>query len=227
MTVDLIDWVVITVCVAVIVLWVKAFPYPSILIRWLLPPKKRWPEAQIRGWLLKGSPPSSYLSFFNRDPERIAPAGHGLVAPADGLVTSLECRNGIRYVVIALTFWDVHVQRSPEAGRVSEISTMGSEFMDGEGRDFAFLATKASPVQMRIVVQTAFGQIAIRLITSFAARRLESFVMVGESVVRGQRIGKIMLGSTVVLEIPERWSVLVREGGRVRAGETLVTMDLS
>ena len=39
---------------------------------------------------------------------------------------------------------------------------------------------------------------------------------------RGQRIGKILLGSTVVLELPEAWPVLVGRGDRVWAGETLV-----
>lgn len=227
MTVGLVDWMIIGCCVTALVLWGRAFPYPSILIRWLLPPRKRWPEAQIRDWLANARPAPAYLRFFSRDPERHPPAASGLVAPADGLVTSLDCRDGIRYVVIALSFWDVHVQRCPEAGRVSEVCPLGSEYMDGEGRQFAFLAEKPCPVQIRICVQTASGEIAIRLITSLAARRLESFVKVGDSVVRGQRIGKILLGSTVVLEIPEQWPLRIQAGERVWAGDTLVTQELT
>lgn len=225
--VSLVDGVIIGCCVAALVLWVWAFPYPSVLIRWLLPPRKRWPEAQIRGWLSKGRLTPAYVRFFYRDPDRISPITPGLVSPADGLVTSLDCRGGIRYVVIALSFWDVHVQRCPCVGIVSEVRSLGSEYMDGEGRQFAFLAAKCCPVQLRIIVQTALGEIAIRLITSLAARRLESFVKGGENVARGQRIGKILLGSTVVLEIPENWPIQVSIGERVWAGETLVTRDLA
>lgn len=221
------DWLILGGCAVALILWAHAFPHPSILIRRLLPPRKRWPEVQIRKWVANGRPAASYLRFFYRDPDRSVPAEAGLLAPADGLVTSLACRDGIRYVVIALSFWDVHVQRSPETGRVMTLQSFGQEYMDGEGRDFAFLMEKPCPVQLRIVVQTAVGEIAIRLVTSLAARRLKSFVKEGEVVERGQRIGKILLGSTVVLEMPEQWPVRLRLGDRVRAGETRVTDELT
>jgi phosphatidylserine decarboxylase len=62
----------------------------------------------------------------------------------------------------------------------------------------------------------------VRLITSLAARRIETWVREGEQIERGQRIGRILLGSTVVLELPPAVSLLVRTGDRVWAGETAV-----
>lgn len=218
-----VDSLLLLLCVVVLVLWASAFPYPSVLIRWLLPPQKRWPEAQIRGWLKDDTVDKSYSRFFYRDPERAVPAETGLVSPADGLVTSLECRAGIRYIVIALSLWDVHVQRCPERGAITRVERLGSNYMDGEGRGFAFLAEKCLPVQIRIAIQLEQSVIAVRLITSLAARRLEAFVDVGDCVTRGQRLGRILLGSTVVLEVPEDWPVLVSHGARVTAGETLVS----
>jgi phosphatidylserine decarboxylase len=216
--------VVVLACLALaIVLWAIYFPFPSPLIRRFLSPRRRWPEMQVRSWLRNGRFQPSFLRFFNRDPERAAPPGTGLLAPADGLVTSSEVRAGVRYLVIALSFWDMHVQRSPLRGRVLEVSTHGDDFMDGEGRDFAFLRDKACPVQKRIVLDTDSGQIAVRLITSVAARRIEIWVSKGEVIERGQRIGRILLGSTVVLELPETLNLTVRRGDRVWAGETVVT----
>lgn len=198
------------------------FPYPSPLVRRWLPPRTRWPEAQIRGWLKAGQYQRAFLRHFYSDPERVAPAGNRLIAPADGLVTSAEVRDGIRYLVIALSFWDMHVQRSPVAGRVLSVEPQGDSFMDGEGRQFAFLREKTCPVQKRLVIATEAGQVAVRLITSLAARRIETWVEEGEEIERGQRIGRILLGSTVVLELPEAVKVLVHEGDRVWAGETEV-----
>ena len=198
------------------------FPYPSPLMRRWLPPRKRWPEMQIRGWLKRGKFQRAFLGHFYSDPERTAPPGDSMLAPADGLVTSADARGGVRYLVIALSFWDMHVQRSPVAGKVIGVESHGDDFMDGEGREFAFLREKTCPVQKRLVIATDAGPAAVRLITSLAARRIETWVKEGDEVTRGQRIGRILLGSTVVLELPATTKLLVREGDRVWAGETPV-----
>jgi phosphatidylserine decarboxylase len=197
------------------------FPYPSPVIARLLPARKRWPEAQIRGWLVNGRFHGSYLAWFYRDPERY-PAGDGLLAPADGLVTSAEVRNGTRYLVIALSFWDMHIQRCPVDGRVVAVESRGDAFTDGEGREFAFLREKRCPVQKRLQLDTDLGRVAVRLITSLAARRIETWVQTGDTVSRGQRIGRILLGSTVVFELPAQYPLAVVPGDRVRAGETVI-----
>lgn len=209
-----------------IALWAVYFPYPSPLIRRWLAPRKRWPESQIRMWLRRGEFQGAFLRHFYNDPERVAPPGTAMLAPADGVVTSAEVLGDVRYLVIALSFWDMHVQRSPLAGRVLSVELHGDDFMDGEGREFAFLREKACPVQKRLVIETDDGEIAVRLITSIAARRLETWVREGEQIERGQRVGRILLGSTVVLELPAATKLLVSTGDRVWAGQTLVAEGL-
>lgn len=218
--------VVLCLLAAAVVLCGFYFPYPSPLIRRWLPPRKRWPEMQIRDWLKRGKFQRAFLRHFYSDPERVAPPGNTLLAPADGLVTSADVREGIRYLVIALSFWDMHVQRSPVAGKVIGVEAHGDGLMDGEGREFAFLREKTCPVQKRLVIATDAGPVAVRLITSLAARRIETWVSEGEQVARGQRIGRILLGSTVVLELPVTAQLLVRSGDRVWAGETPVAEGL-
>lgn len=214
------ELVVLGALAVALVLLVRHWPYPSPLIRPLLPPLQRWPEAQIRGWLENQRFHPRYLAFFDRDPERIVPAGDTLLAPADGLVTSIDCRDGVRYIVIALSFWDMHVQRSPVAGRVTAVDRLGAAFTDGEGREFAFLREKHCPVQTRIVLDSDIGAVAVRQITSLAARRIETWVSPEAALERGQRIGRIRLGSTVVLEVPASLPCLIGTGERVRAGES-------
>ena len=214
--------VILCLVIAAVVLWLLYFPYPSPLVRRWLPPRKRWPEEQIRGWLKSGRFQWAFLHYFYRDPERTPPPGNDMVAPADGLVTSADVFNGMRYLVIALSFWDMHVQRSPLAGKVLKVESHGDDFMDGEGRRFAFLRDKLCPVQKRLVMETDAGNIAVRLITSLAARRIETWVQEGEVIERGQRIGRILLGSTVVLELPANLNLLVHVGEQVLAGETVI-----
>ena len=222
MMVLLLQILVLSLLAGAVVLCAFYFPYPSPLIRRWLPPRKRWPESQIRMWLKRGEYQRAFLRHFYSDPERVAPPGTAMLAPADGLVTSADVRGDVRYLVIALSFWDMHVQRTPLAGKVISVESHGDGFMDGEGREFAFLREKTCPVQKRVVLETDAGQIAVRLITSVAARRIETWVKEGENIERGQRIGRILLGSTVVLELPAAIKVLVNTGDRVWAGETLV-----
>jgi len=214
--------VVLCVCAAAVAQWAFYFPHPFPLVRRWLPPRKRWPERQIRDWLADGRFHPIFLRYFNRDPERVPPPGEAMLSPADGLVTSMDLHGGVRYLVIALSFWDMHVQRSPLSGRVVKVESYGTDFMDGEGRGFAFLREKSCPVQKRLVIASEAGDIAVRLITSLAARRIETWVKEGEAIDRGQRLGRILLGSTVVLEMPPAANVLVRVGERVWAGETAV-----
>ncbi len=223
MAILILQLVILCALAVTLALTLAFFPHPSPLLRRWLPPRKRWPEAQVREWLQSTRFQKSFLRYFYRDPERAPLAATGMLAPADGLVTSTDVRDGIRYLVIALSFWDMHVQRCPLAGKILKVEAQGDAFMDGEGREFVFLRAKPCPVQQRVVMETAAGEIAVRLITSVAARRIEVWVQAGETVQRGQRIGRILLGSTVVLELPPGVPLQVCAGQRVRAGETIVS----
>jgi len=223
----IVQLIILGVLAGALILWGCYFPYPSPLIRGGLPPRKRWPETQIRNWLEMGGFQQAFLNYFYRDPERTPTPGNNILAPSDGLITSAELRDGVRYLVIALSFWDMHVQRSPASGSVIKVETKGMDFMDGEGREFAFLREKPCPVQKRIIFSTDSGEIAVRLITSLAARRIEIWVKEHEAIVRGQRIGRILLGSTVVLELPATLNISVLVGERVKAGETVVAWEMS
>ncbi|HET7267495.1 MAG TPA: phosphatidylserine decarboxylase [Oleiagrimonas sp.] len=222
MTVLVVQVVILAALVAALTLWFVCYPHPSPLVRRWLPERKRWPETQIRGWLKHGRFHSAFVHHFYRDPERQPPAGTSMLAPADGLVTSADVRAGTRYLVIALSLWDMHVQRSPLCGKVQSVQSHGEDFMDGEGREFAFLRDKPCPVQTRVVIASQTVEVAVRLITSLAARRIETWVNEGDDILRGQRIGRILLGSTVVLELPASANLLVKVGDRVLAGETPV-----
>jgi phosphatidylserine decarboxylase len=222
---DLILFVqVVILCLCGVAVWLIAsrFPCPSPLIKPFLRSQLRWPEHQIRKWIAAERIDKGFLRFFSRDPERTAPPGGALVAPADGLVIDIFQQLEMRYIVIALSFWDVHVQRSPVAGEVTRISRGGDTFMDFEWQNAAFLRDKPCPVQAIIGIRTEQGEVEVRLITSYLARRINVWVEKGARLVKGQRLGNITFGSTVVLGIPAEWPILTQKGERVVAGESMV-----
>tara|TARA_R110002096_G_scaffold367840_1_gene561125 strand:+ start:67192 stop:67923 length:732 start_codon:yes stop_codon:yes gene_type:complete len=215
--------VILLLCVLTVGYWAVRFPYPSPLIFDILTPQKRWPTDQVADWVISGDIDEGFMSFFYRDPDRIVPEGLDMVAPADGEIRYIDEKDGVKFMVIALTFWDVHVQRSPVGGTVVKIEDMGDTLMDGEGLDMIYLQEKMSPVQKVVHIQSEeWGLVKVRLLTSLLARRLEVWPKVGEKVEKGQKLGRIHLGSTVVVDYPQGLEPAVKIGERVVAGESII-----
>lgn len=210
-------------CAWVLALLAARFPYPSPVIQPFLGPQKRWPAHEVDAWVKSGHVDSDFLAFFMRDPDRAIPPGRNVVAPADGKILDIVRQSERAYIVIALTYWDVHVQRSPADATVIAVDDGGNTYMNGEGYHLHFLPHKLWPVQKIVTLKTAWGLMRVRLVTSLMARRIRIFVHKGQQVKKGQRIGRILLGSTVVLELPPQMTLGIREGEHVTAGETIVS----
>jgi phosphatidylserine decarboxylase len=220
---------ILAVCIVAVAETLLNFPFPSPLIKPFLPPKLRWPTAEILEWGEAMNYDSGFLHFFMRDPERIVPPGGDLVSASDGVIKDIVYSNGTTYLVIGLSFWDVHVVRTPAAGVVKDVDAEGVSFFRdiGEGQDQVYLKGKAGPVQQIVTLDTRYGQMRVRLITSYLADRLKVWVREGQHLQKGQRIGRILLGSTVVIEIPGRVKLLVHRWQRLVAGETVILGERS
>lgn len=213
----------LALCAGVLVVLVRAFPHPSPLLRSLLPARKAWPQALVESWVETGAFDRGFLRYFGRDPERAVPPGGDLVAPADGLVQQIVRRDGLTFFVVGLSFWDVHVVRTPVAGRVTDITAAGSCLpRRGPHGEAMLLRDKPAPVQQVVTVASDFGELRVRLVTSYWASRLVVWSAIGSHVAKGERIGRIKLGSTVILELSGAPAMTVAVGDRVVGGETII-----
>lgn len=211
--------------IAVVVLQLWNFPYPSQLAHPFLSPKQRWPEEQVKEWVESGLFQPAFVQYFMRDPERTAPPGANMVSPADGVVKEIVETDANKYFVVGLSFWDVHVVRTPVAGTVIDVVEEGEvDFRDAsETKHLVFLKDKAGPVQKVVTVRDATGtEYKIRLITSWWASRIKVSARVGQTLAKGDRIGRILLGSSVVIDAPKAEKFEVAVGSRVVAGETII-----
>lgn len=193
----------------------EPFPEKLIFDEADLPPGRGWSIRGVLAELEAGRVPEEFRRFFDRDPERTTPPVPGLVvAPADGLLELRRREGRAPEFVVHLRLTDVHVQRVPLAGTVRDVRREGSGFFypDQEGY--------WGGVQTATTIDSAAGLYVVRQITTLITRRIESFLRPGEGVETGRRLGRILLGSTVVLELPGRWDLLVRDGQKVFAGET-------
>jgi len=164
-----------------------------------------------------------FILWFFRDPERVDPAGAGLVlAPGEGRVIVVEDAEEPTYlggparkVSIFLSVFDVHVQRAPVAGtvehRVYRPGTYAVAWKDKASEDNE---------QASLGLATPHGRVLVRQIAGLVARRIVTYPSEGQSVERGERIGLIRFGSRVDLFLPLEWEVTCAVGDRARVGAT-------
>jgi len=163
-----------------------------------------------------------FVLFFFRDPERTPPSDpDAIVSPGDGRIMEVvdEPRNGNpgRRISIFLSVFDVHVNRSPVAGRITAIEYRSGKF-------YAAMRGRASEEneQNAFHVSTERGDVVFKQIAGWVARRIVCWKSAGDSVTRGERVGMIRFGSRMDIWLPDRVQILVRPGQHVAGGTSIL-----
>ena len=166
--------------------------------------------------------------YFFRDPERYSIDDDDyLVSPADGLVLQVQENEGPKElnlenkkftkVSIFMNVFDCHVNRSPCAGKVSEILYKPGKFFNAsldkasEENERNYYKITNSKGEDIIVVQIA-GLIARRIVTDTSEN---------SDLKQGERIGMIRFGSRADLYF-ENYKPLVKVNQKTIAGESLI-----
>ena len=176
-------------------------------------------SAPFAGLLAAGVALWLFFAVFFRDPERVI--GDGVVSAADGRVREVEREGDAWRISVFMNVTNVHVNRFPVAGQVTAIEASGTGFRP------AYRPEAERNVQKRYRLSTALGAVEVVQITGVVARRLVSFVRVGSSGRKGDRLGMVVLGSRVDVLLPaSRATPTVKEGDRVRAGASPIAREL-
>jgi phosphatidylserine decarboxylase len=163
------------------------------------------------------------LLFF-RDPRRRFDGSEAVViAAADGKITRISTLEDpeigagrFHRIVTFLSVFDVHVQHCPVDG----------EIVRSELRRGAKLAAFHPDVgeknegHTNVFALADGDRVGVRQLAGLVARRVVSYLKVGDRPARGELLGVIKFGSRVDLFVPDSYRVLVAVGDRVRGGET-------
>ena len=185
---------------------------------------RRW--ARLAGWPFLGL--SAYMALFFRDPDRrcdaVPPSTDEVLSPADGVVmVAGEPQPGVapegdwQQVSIFLSVVDVHVNRAPYRGRITEYSYQPGSFLAAYRKESAHRNERSE-----LWVRDGDRTVVVRQIVGVLARRIVTRVGVSAQVATGERIGLMKFGSRTDVFVPPECTITVTQGQRVRGGETVI-----
>jgi len=166
------------------------------------------------------------LVFFFRDPERnTINDPDAVVSPADGKIIKITNANETEFlkrdclkISIFLSILDCHVNRFPVAGKV-----LATKYKPGKYHLAYEVEQSEANEQLMTFVELNSGlRIVFSQIAGFLARRIVSYADVGSKFDQGERFGIIKFGSRMDLYLPTGSVPEIREGDKVKAGETIL-----
>jgi phosphatidylserine decarboxylase len=184
----------------------------------------RLARPKSRLWLLPALAAAPVAAFF-RDPDREPPADPAaVVAASDGAVLSVERVTDARIgpgellrVAVFLSVLDVHVNRSPVAGRVVD------HWVEDGGYAPAMNPAAEHNVAAYTVLETERGRVGVAQRTGLIARRIVQRAPVGSLLARGERFGLIRFGSRTDVYLPGgAAAATVAPGDKVAGGTTVI-----
>lgn len=164
------------------------------------------------------------LNFF-RDPKRTAPKENNvIVSPADGIVILIKdvledkfIKEDCTQISIFMSPFNVHVNRIPLDGEVAFLNYVEGDYLVAS-HDKADERNERNEIGITgEKTKVLFTQVA-----GYIARRIVSELKIGDSVKLGERFGMIKFGSRVDVIVPKNHKVMVKEGDKTTAGETIL-----
>ena len=166
-----------------------------------------------------------YCIYFFRNPNRKIPADENLiVSPADGTVQDVVevesddfIKSPCRKVIIFLSVFDVHVNRSPIAGEIKIQKYICGRFRPAYKDSVGF-----ENERHLIGIENEKLRVTVTQVAGILARRIVSWVTLDDKLEKGELYGLIRFGSCTELVMPSSVEVLVKKGDKVRGGESII-----
>jgi len=189
----------------------------AALVGWLL----GWP------WTVPFLVLAGFFLFFFRDPERLVTSTpDAVLSPADGrvMVAGSPTGEGVpagdwKQISIFLSPTDVHVNRMPVSGQVTQVRYHPGRFLP------AYRAEAGDFNEYTELTVDHDGQpLVFRQIVGILARRIVCRAKEGDVVRAGDRFGVMKFGSRMDLFVPSSAMLTVKPGDKVTAAVTVIAL---
>jgi len=164
------------------------------------------------------------LQFFRDPPRSVPDLAGGVVAPAHGRVVGIQPDQDpfsgapVTRISIFMNIFSVHSNRIPVTGRVVE-----RQYHQGQFLNAALEKASIKNEHCAIQIETEEDhRVSCVQIAGWVARRILTYVEVGDLVERGERYGFIRFGSRVDVYLPSDFEVVAKAGKWVMSGSDII-----
>jgi phosphatidylserine decarboxylase len=163
---------------------------------------------------------SCFCIYFFRDPKiNIIENSNAVFSPCSGTVLEVNISNTEIVIRVFLSIFDIHIQRSPVSGQVTNIEHKPGKFLNAMNKN-AHIYNE----QNIMTIENYTGRYRIKQIAGILARRCIFWVKKGDLLKQGDKIGIIKFGSQVDLYIPNNVNIKVKKGNKVISGITVIAV---
>lgn len=178
-------------------------------------------------WIV-GFPILLFVFYFFRNPERVTPADENLIiSPADGVVSNIKYivppkemglgEKEMLRVSIFMSVFNVHVNRAPVSGTVTELTYRPGKFLNIADKD-----NEDNERQEITITRDDGTKIGFIQIAGLVAKRIYCPLSIGDKLKKGSIFGMIRFGSRLDVYLPEGVYPKVLPGQLTVAGETVI-----
>ncbi|MCR5439363.1 MAG: phosphatidylserine decarboxylase family protein [Selenomonas sp.] len=166
-----------------------------------------------------------YFCYFFRNPKRHIERDDSVVlSPADGTVTDIVpletdefVKEPCNKVVIFMSVFNVHVNRSPIQGQIKL-----QKYFCGRFRP-AYKDTVGFENEHHVLgIENDRIRISVKQIAGILARRIVSYVTLDDKLQQGELYGMIKFGSCLEVVMPKNVEIMVEKGQKVTGGQTIL-----
>ncbi len=166
-----------------------------------------------------------FFTYFFRNPDRTPVEDENILySPADGTVMGVEeffdeeyLNAEAKKVIIFLSVFNVHVNRSPVAGEIKYQRYTCGEFVPAYKKSASFENERHA-----IGIQNNKMKVLVIQIAGLLARRIVSWVSLGKELEQGECYGMIKFASCTELVVPKDVEILCKKGDKVVGGVTVL-----
>lgn len=168
---------------------------------------------------------AGYFMYFFRNPKREVPQGENvIISPADGTVKNIEyvpydefIGGAGNKIIIFMSIFDVHVNRSPIDGQVKYEQYICGQFRPAYKDGVGF-----ENERHMIGIEAENLKIVVTQIAGILAKRIVSWVTIGDEVSKGELFGMIKFGSCVEVTLPENVNICLKKGDKLKSGLSII-----
>ena len=168
---------------------------------------------------------AGYFMYFFRNPKRVEPLDeNAIISPADGTVKNIEyvpyndfIGGAGNKIIIFMSVFNVHINRSPIDGQVKSEQYICGKFRPAYKNDVGFENERHI-----IDIEGDNLKIVVTQIAGILAKRIVSWVSIGDEMSKGDLFGMIKFGSCVEIILPENVNICLKKGDKLKGGLSII-----